>query len=126
MPFVCFLGALIADVAYVKNQDFQWPIFASWLLAFGALLLGLGIVVNALRYALTMRRRRKAADWLSGLFVFGALITGLSDNLVHSRDGWTSVWPVGLTLSASTVLLLLIALIFKLSSLSKYYVGEAA
>ena len=36
-----------------------------------------------------------------------ALILGLFDNLVHTRDAWTSVVPYGLTLSAATVIVML-------------------
>ena len=36
-----------------------------------------------------------------------ALVLGLFDNLVHTRDAWTSVVPAGLALSAITVVVML-------------------
>ncbi len=125
VPLVCFVGALLADIAYVDNPDIQWSNFSAWLLAFGIMFLGVGIIVSILRYLVTIRRRRRPKSWLF-LLVLAAAIAGLFDNFIHSHDGWTSVWPVGLTLSALTVLLLLLALVVKLSSLSNTYVVDAS
>jgi uncharacterized membrane protein len=36
------------------------------------------------------------------------LTLGLFNNLVHSRDAWTSVVPAGLALSAATVTVMLV------------------
>jgi uncharacterized membrane protein len=36
------------------------------------------------------------------------LLLALINNFVHSRDGWTGVVPTGLTLSAITVVLILV------------------
>jgi uncharacterized membrane protein len=40
------------------------------------------------------------------------LILGLFNNFVHSRDAWTSVVPLGLELSAATVVVMLITIWF--------------
>jgi uncharacterized membrane protein len=126
VPLVCFAGALFSDLAYIKDPDIQWSNFSSWLLAFGLLFLGISIAGSLLHYGMTMKRARKSSQWLFGLILIAAFITGLFDNFIHSHDGWTSVWPVGVSLSALTLLFLVVALVLKLTSLTNSYLVDAS
>ena len=126
VPLVCFAGALFSDLAFVKDPDFQWSNFSSWLLAFGIFFLGVVIAANLLRYLMTMRRRREPISWAFGIALVAAFVTGLFDNFIHSHDGWTSVWPVGLTLTVVTLALLVIALMVKIISLTHIYLVDAS
>jgi uncharacterized membrane protein len=122
---VCFLGGLFADLTYVNSPDIEWSNFSAWLLAFGELFIALVILFGILGFLMSMKRKRTAANWLYGLFILAAAVVGLFNNLIHSHDGWTSVWPTGLMLSAATVGLLIVAMLFKLATLSKIYVMDA-
>ncbi|MEO6607368.1 MAG: DUF2231 domain-containing protein [Aestuariivirga sp.] len=126
VPLICFAGALFSDLAFVKDPDIQWSNFSSWLLAFGIFFLGVVIVLNLLRYLITMRRRRQPVSWVFGIVVLAAFVAGMFDNFIHSHDGWTSVWPVGLTLSAVTLALLVVALVVKITSLTHSYLVDAS
>ncbi len=125
VPLVCFTGAVIADVSYVRDSDIQWSNFSSWLLAFGIIFLGFAIVVSTIRFLSSLTRKRRLADWLFGLTILSAAVAGLFDNFVHSHDGWTSVWPTGLMLSAMAALFIFIAMLLKVALLSNTYLVEA-
>ena len=125
VPLVCFTGAALADLTYVKAPNIQWSNFSAWLMAFGIFFLGLAIVVSIIRLLTSLARKRGPVDWLYSLFILAAAVVGLFDNFVHSHDGWTSVWPNGLMLSAIAALLIFIAMLLKLARLSSTYVMEA-
>ena len=54
------------------------------------------------------RIRGLAAAWIHGLGNGLVLLLGILNAFLHSRDGYTSVVPMGLILSALTVLVLLV------------------
>ena len=125
VPLACFTGAILADFSYVRDPDVQWSNFSSWLLVFGIIFLGFAIMVSTVRFLSSLTRKRRLADWLFGLFILAAAVTGLFDNFVHSHDGWTSVWPIGLTLSVLATLFIFIAMLLKVALLSNTYIVEA-
>ncbi len=107
-PIACFVAALATDIAYAFTTNMMWADFSAWLLAGG---LGLGVLaaIAGIGAAITDRRRgvrRPYAALTLGSLVVLAL--GFVDNLVHSRDAWTSVVPLGLILSALTVIVMLL------------------
>lgn len=107
-PVACFTGALITDIAYANTASVQWVNFSAWLLAFGfatGLLSALLRLIDLLRLN---RNERAAADWwhMGGALLLLGIV--LINNFVHARDGWTSVVPTGLTLSAITVALMVV------------------
>lgn len=101
-PVVCFTLALLTDIAYVQTSNLMWTEFSSWLLLAGissgalAVLFGMAAMVG----------HTSPIGWpqMSGHVV--VLILAFFNNLIHARDGWTSVMPWGLTLSALTVLVI--------------------
>ena len=104
LPTFSFLGALVTDVAYLRTSDIQWANFSAWLLATGMVLGGLSLIVELVH--IFSRRRQPSNWWGIGVLVI-ALGVALADNFVHARDGWTSVVPSGLILSAITVALMI-------------------
>ena len=50
--------------------------------------------------------REQAPAWPHLLGNAVALILAFFNALIHTRDAWTSVWPLGLVLSVLTVLIL--------------------
>lgn len=104
LPFLCFLAAMVADIAYVRTYDIAWKNFADWLLAGGMVLGALGAivgVVDLLRPA--VRANRLLLPYAIAYAV--AMLLALLNNFIHSRDAYGAM-PAGLILSVLTVLVL--------------------
>ena len=107
-PIACFTCALGTDLAYMQTANMMWDYFSTWLLAVGLAVGVLAAVVGVIGYLVNRNRRAQGPSWI---IVFGSLIVlvlGFFNNLYHSRDAWTSVVPEGVTLSALTVLVMLV------------------
>ena len=107
-PIACFSAALATDIAYAASTNIMWADFSAWLLAGGmafGVLAAIGGLIDAIRNRHARARGPVATIALGGLVV---LALALLNNLVHSRDAWTSVVPLGLVLSAATVAIMLI------------------
>lgn len=105
-PLVCFVGALLTDIAYWQTAEMMWADFSAWLLAVG-LLTGVLAAIAGIIASISSPSIRRAPLWLhvgGNLIVLGL---AFANSLIHSRDAWTSVVPTGLMLSALTVLVLL-------------------
>jgi uncharacterized membrane protein len=99
---------LVTDLAYARTADILWADFSAWLLAVG-FFMGVLTAIAGVPDLIAKRRLRPPRQTLA--LVIGSLsvlVLGALDNLVHSRDAWTSVVPLGLILSAVTVIVMLI------------------
>lgn len=109
-PIVCFVGALVTDITYANTANPQWTNFSQWLLAVGTLFAGIAAVFGMIDWFLGTRRRdRPMIGWIHMVANLAIFVIALFNNLVHARDGWTSVVPTGLTLSVITVVLLIVS-----------------
>ena len=103
IPVVCFLGALLTDLTYANSSgNLVWLDFSSWLLAAGLALgafAGLVLLIDAIR---------GAASWLQFGLLVVTFVVEFINSLVHARDGWTAVVPLGLTLSIVGAILILL------------------
>ena len=102
-PTTCFIVTLVTDISYAKSANMAWETFSIWLLTIGLIAAGVFVVIGLIQ-AIGQGR------WPSLILRVGyaiALILSLFNAFVHSRDGYTSVVPTGLTLSIATVLVLL-------------------
>lgn len=125
-PIACFPGALATDIAYALTADMMWADFSAWLLAAGMFMGVLAAIVGLVDIVAHRRRwspRAALTLVIGSLFV---LILAAFDNLVHSRDAWTSVVPFGLALSAVTVAVMLITVWFSSVRVYRGYVGLPA
>ncbi len=107
-PISCFTSALLTDIAYYKTADIQWANFSAWMLAFGSFFLGLLILINLIDIV-RASTPRPARLWLRLALYVLVFVVVMFNNFVHARDGWTSVVPQGLVLSATAVILMIIA-----------------
>lgn len=105
-PIACFTGAMMTDIAYAKTASMQWSNFSAWLLAFGLLMGAIAALFGMIDYFGAKPRPAIGLYHLLGNLVI--LVIALFNNLVHSRDAWTSVVPTGLTLSVITVVLMVV------------------
>ena len=107
-PIACFTGALMTDIAYAESAQIQWANFSAWLLAFGMFMGSIAALFGLIDLFSSKTRPRPATAWWHMGGNFALLAVALVNNLVHARDGWTSVVPTGLILSAVTVAIMVV------------------
>jgi uncharacterized membrane protein len=105
IPIVCFIGALLTDIAYANTAVTQWANFSAWLLAFGEVF-GILAAIFGLIDFLAAGKARPRIGWIHLIGNAAVLILEGFNNFVHARDGYTSVVPAGLTLSIVSVAIL--------------------
>ena len=106
-PIACFTCALLTDLAYVQTTNVMWTDFSSWLLAAGMAGGVVAAIAGLLSWLTRRRDRTQRPGWTLMLGSLLILAIAFLNNLVHSRDAWTSVMPTGLALSVATVLAML-------------------
>ncbi len=107
-PIACFTCALVTDIAYVQTTNMMWADFSAWLLAAGMACGVVAAVAGLVSLAVNRHGRTQRSVWPVVLGSLLVLVTAFFNNLVHSRDAWTSVMPTGLALSVVTVLIVLV------------------
>ena len=101
---ILFIAALATDYLYYSTSLWQWANFSAWLIAGGlvlALLAGIFLAVDLLV------RRVGPISWVRFTILALAALLALINMFIHTRDGWTSVVPEGILLSAAVSILLL-------------------
>jgi uncharacterized membrane protein len=106
-PIACFVGTLLTDLAYWASAEMMWADFSAWLVTFGFILGVLAAIAGLVDLLSRRAIRAQRQAWLHAGGNIVVLALALFNLLVHSRDAWTSVVPLGLILSALTVLVLL-------------------
>ncbi|WP_426692646.1 DUF2231 domain-containing protein [Sphingomonas sediminicola] len=109
LPIAYFLLAFLIDVTYVRSTYFIWPIFSIWLIVAGLVAGGLAVLIGIFDWLASRRSTRARGSGWHMLLTLAALLLGLLNAFVHSRDGWTAVVPEGIILSGVTTLLLIVA-----------------
>ena len=107
-PIVCFVGALLSDIAYAETAHMQWSNFSAWLLAFGTLFAAIAAIFGLIDFFLGSRGDRPTIGWFHMIGNLALFVVALFNNFVHTRDAWTSVVPTGLILSIISVLILIV------------------
>jgi uncharacterized membrane protein len=122
-PIVCFIGALLTDLAYVASANVQWTNFSIWLITAGLVMGGLAAVTGMIDYLGDKRVRAARPATPHMIINLSVFDIEIFNAFVHSRDGWTSVVPTGLTLSIVSVLLLAVSAWLGGSLVYKHRVG---
>ena len=107
-PIVCFVGTLITDIAYWRTADMQWANMSDWLLTVGLIISVLVVIAGAIDFLGDRRIRRLRPAWIHVVGNVIALSLAIVNAFIHTRDGYTSVVPLGLILSVLTVLILVV------------------
>lgn len=123
IPMVCFIGALLTDLAYVGSANVMWSNFSIWLITFGLIGAGLAAVTGIIDYAGDRRVRAARPATPHMILNLSVFVIELFNAFIHSRDGWTSVVPTGLTLSILSVVLLAVSAWLGGSLVYKHRVG---
>ena len=108
IPIACFVGTLVTDLVYWKTAAIMWADMSAWLLTVGlvaSIFVGLAGLIDFLG---DRRVRALRPAWIHGLGNALVVVLSIFNAFVHSRDAYTSVVPAGLSLSALTVLILMV------------------
>jgi uncharacterized membrane protein len=105
-PIACFIGALLTDIAYSVSGEIMWADFSTWLITTGLIMGVLAAIAGLTDFLGNRLIRVQRPAWPHLLGNILVLVISFFNVLVHSRDGWTSVVPWGLTLSVIVVLIL--------------------
>jgi uncharacterized membrane protein len=108
VPIVCFIGTLITDITYWRTADIMWADFSAWLLTIGLLVSILVVLAGLVDFLGDRRIRGLRPAWIHVVGNVVALVLAIINGFVHTRDGYTSVVPLGLILSVLTVLILVV------------------
>jgi uncharacterized membrane protein len=102
------VGTLFTDLTYWKTANMQWAVMSSWLLTVGLVVAVFAVIAGFIDFLGDRRIRNLRAVWIHAGGNALALILSIFNALIHSRDGYTSVAPAGIILSALVVLILLV------------------
>ncbi|WP_267380161.1 MULTISPECIES: DUF2231 domain-containing protein [unclassified Sphingomonas] len=108
-PFVCFTAALVTDIAYMNTASMQWETMSVWLITGGLVVAAFAVLAGIVDAFASRGMRRARSGWLHAIGTIVALVLAIVNAFVHSRDGYTSVVPTGLTLSILVVAILAIS-----------------
>ena len=104
-PTAFFTLALVTDWQYMQTANLMWQYFSIWLLVAALIMGGFAVLAGIVDWATGGARGRRGYAWHFALTIV-ALLLGLWNVFVHSRDGWTAVMPTGIILSLATVIVL--------------------
>ena len=116
-----FTGALVTDLAYWNVTDVLWERFSIWLIIAGLIMAGLAAITYVFEVAGGIQLDEPAWPRAAGYTIAVAL--SLTNAFVHSRDGYTAVVPLGLTLSAAVGIVLLLTASLELALSNRHRVG---
>lgn len=108
VPVVCFIGAMITDIAYANAAFLMWLHFSEWLIAAGLAFGALAALVLIIEY-IARPAMRDGFGWGHLALFFAALVVELFNAFVHAIDGYTAVVPTGMTLSVIGAILAYLA-----------------
>jgi uncharacterized membrane protein len=100
------IAALVTDIFYSQTSLIQWSNFSTWLILGGLLLALVAAILLVIDIALG---HTGPISWLDLSLLSLAVVLSIFNELVHTRDAWTTVVPTGITLSVIVTILLLIA-----------------
>jgi len=109
IPVVCFLAALVTDVAYWQTAFLMWLHFSQWLIAGGLAFGALAALVLLVEMFAAPSLRQGWPGWAHLVLFYAALVAQLFNAFVHTIDGWTAVVPGGMLLSILGTILALAA-----------------
>jgi uncharacterized membrane protein len=108
IPIACFVGTLVTDIVYWRTAEMQWANMSAWLLTIGLVVSVFVALAGIVDFLGDKRIRALRPAWIHGLGNAAALVLSIINAFVHSRDAYTSVVPLGLSLSAVVVVILAI------------------
>ena len=103
---ILLIAAFGTDYTYYTTALWQWANFSAWLITAGLSITLIAVILLLIDFATGRARRLNTGSFI---LVTAAALLSLVNAFVHSRDAWTSVVPQGISLSAASTILLVIA-----------------
>ena len=125
IPIGCFVGTLLTDIVYWRTAEMTWANFSAWLVTVGVIIGIVAAIAGMIDFLWGRRIRERPTAWLHMAGNLIALVLAFFNMLVHTRDGWTSVVPTGLILSALVVLILIVTGWLGWALVYRHHVGVA-
>src|SRR5271168_2229874 len=116
-----FTGALVTDFVYWQMPDVMWERFSIWLIVAGLVLAGFATIAYEIDLVTHRQIDRPTLPRMVG-YAFAVLLS-LINAFVHSRDGYTAVVPLGLTLSGLVVVVLLLTALTGMTLANRSRIG---
>jgi len=107
LPIGFLVGALLTDITYTQSGWWMWAYASSWLIGAGIVTALLAALAGFTDFFGDRRIRRLRRAWYHMVGNLVAVVLAIVNFVIHTRDGAVAVIPLGVTLSALTVLLLL-------------------
>ncbi|CDN53018.1 Succinate dehydrogenase cytochrome b subunit family protein [Neorhizobium galegae bv. officinalis bv. officinalis str. HAMBI 1141] len=107
-PIACFVGTLLTDIAYWRSAEMMWANFSAWLISAGVVLGLIAAIAGLVDFIGDRAIRSQRPAWPHVIGNLIVLVIATINMFIHTRDAWTSVVPWGLTLSAVTVVILIV------------------
>jgi uncharacterized membrane protein len=125
IPIACFVGTLLSDIAYWRTAEMGWANMSAWLVSVGVVVGLLAALFGLVDLVGSRGVRSLSAAWLHAGGNLVVLVLASANMLVHTRDAWTSVVPLGLALSAATVVVLVFTGWMGWTLVYRYHAGAA-
>ncbi len=113
IPITCFIGAFFTDLAYAYTAQMTWETFSIWLITAGLVMSGVTAIAGLVEYIGDRASRAVRPRWPHLLGNTLAVLLSLLNAFVHSRDGYTSVVPTGILLSALVLVILAVSRLYR-------------
>ncbi|WP_271898480.1 DUF2231 domain-containing protein [Candidatus Phyllobacterium onerii] len=107
-PLVCFIGAFLSDITYSRTADMMWADFSAWLVTVGLIMGGLGFIAGLIDF---LGDPGLGSELIARIHLIGSvilLVMAAFNMFIHTHHAWTSMIPLGLTLSAGIVVVALV------------------
>ncbi len=108
IPIACFVGTFFSDLVYWRTANMMWANVSAWMLTVGLVASIFVVVAGVTDFFGDRRLRALRSAWVHAIGNGVVLALSILNAFVHSRDAYTSVVPLGLTLSTLVVMILLV------------------
>lgn len=108
-PIAFFSATVATDAAFAYLGDAFWAYMSFWLLVGGVVMGGLAALVGVTDFTLVKDIRRHLSSWNHFLTAIVTMALGVVNLLQRLDEPLSAVWPWGISMSVSTVVMLGVA-----------------
>jgi uncharacterized membrane protein len=98
----------VTDIVYWRTAAMPWANMSAWFLLVGLIICVIAVPAGLIDLLSDYRVRQLRAARIHAVGNVLVVVLAILNELIHTRDAYTSVVPAGLALSVLTVLILLV------------------